>query len=43
MAQLPAFLAFALGGAFATELTLLVGLVVLVNVRRLVRAAVRRI
>jgi hypothetical protein len=42
MDQLAPFLATALGGPFATEMTLLVGFVLLLNIRRLVHAAVRR-
>jgi hypothetical protein len=42
MAQLPAFLAYTLGSAITAELTLLVGLVLLLNLRRLVAAARRR-
>jgi hypothetical protein len=42
MEQLPAFLAATLGGALATELTLLCGMVLLLNLRRLVRGSVKR-
>lgn len=40
MAQLPAFLAYTLGSAVATEMTLLVGFVILLNIRRLVTAGI---
>lgn len=41
MDQLPAFLAYTLGPALAYELTLLVGFIVLLNIRRMVVAARR--
>lgn len=43
MEHLPAFIAATLGDALTYELTLLIGLVVLLNLRRLIRASVRRI
>jgi hypothetical protein len=43
MAQLPAFLIWALGDALALELVLLVGFVILLNLKRLIRASLRRL
>lgn len=43
MDGLAAFLAATLGGAFSVELTLIVGFVLLLNIRRLVQAAKRRL
>ena len=42
MEQLPAYLAATLGLALAEELTLLCGLVLLLNLRRLLRASIKR-
>jgi hypothetical protein len=43
MEQLPAFLAATLGAALASELTLLCGLVLLLNLRRLMRDSLKRL
>ncbi len=43
MEQLPAFLAWALGAALAKELGLLVGFVLLLNLKRLRRSSLRRL
>lgn len=43
MVQLPAFLSYTLGSALSWELTLLVGFVVLLNLRRLIGEALKRL
>jgi hypothetical protein len=43
MDQLPAFLASTLGAALTYELGLLVGFVILLNLRRIIRAALYRL
>lgn len=41
--QLPAFLAYVLGSALAYECTLLVGFIVVLNLKTVLKAALRRL